>query len=113
MDMKVGGKLRNYITKEEIDRYFDKSGYDKIYITNLIATNWGFASWDIDNEGYLFVMSCYGDAKLWKEFFINLAKQLNLRGIKFITKRNPLAWGKLIDGFILDEFVLKYEIKEE
>jgi len=113
MDMRVGGRLRNYITKEELDKFFAKSGYDRIYITNLVATDWGFASWDVSNDGYLFVMSCYGDAKLWKEFFINLAKQLNLKGVKFLTKRNPEAWERLVNGFVLDEYVLKYDITEE
>jgi hypothetical protein len=113
MDMKAGGKLRNYITKEEIDRYFAKSGYDKIYITNLVATDWGFASWDVDNEGCLLVMSCYGDIKLWEKFFVNLAKQLGLKNIKFITKRNPKSWEKLLKNCKIDSYVLKYKIKEE
>ena len=51
MDMKAGGRLRNYVTKEELDKFFAKSGYDRIYITNLVATDWGFASWDVEREG--------------------------------------------------------------
>jgi len=112
MDMKVGGKLRNFITKEELDRFFAKSGYDRIYVTNLVVTDWGFASWDVSNDGYLFVMSCYGDAKLWKDFFIDLARKLKLKGVKFVTKRNPEAWERLLNDFVLDEYVLKYDIKE-
>jgi len=112
MDMKVGGRLRNYITKEELDRFFAKSGYDKIYITNLVATDWGFASWDVSEEGDLIVMSLYGNVKLWKDFFVELARRLGLKSIKFITKRNPKAWDRLVDGVYLDGYVLKYEIKE-
>jgi len=113
MDMKAGGRLRNYVTKEELDKFFAKSGYDRIYITNLVATDWGFASWDVDERGDLIVMSLYGDVKLWKEFFVELAKQLGLKNIKFITKRNPKAWRKLVDGVYLDGYVLKYKIEEE
>jgi len=113
--MRVGGSLRDYITKEELDHYFAKSECDKLYIKNLIVTDWGFASWDIDEDGYLFVLSCYGNGKLWKEFFISLAKQLKLRGIKFATRRNPEAWKRLYKDceIVLDEYVLKYELKEE
>jgi hypothetical protein len=114
MDMKVGGSLRDYITKEELECYFAKSGSNKLYIRNLIATDWGFASFDVDEDGYLFVWSCYGDGKLWKEFFISLAKQLNLKGIRFSTRRNPEAWKRLYKDceLVLDEYVLKYELKE-
>jgi len=114
MDMRVGGSLRDYITKEELDRYFAKSECDKLYIKNLIATDWGFASWDVDEDGYLFVLSCYGDGKLWKEFFVSLAKQLKLKGIRFVTRRNPEAWKRLYKDceIVLDEYVLKYELKE-
>lgn len=112
MAMKAGGRLRNYITKEELDKYFAKSGYDRIYITNLVATDWGFASWDVNESGDLIVMSLYGDGKLWKEFFVKLAKQLGLKNLKFITKRNPKAWGKLLGGVYLDEYVLKIKIEE-
>jgi hypothetical protein len=113
MDMKVGGRLRNYITKEELDKFFAKSGYDRIYIKNLVVTDWGFASWDVDEGGDLIVMSLYGDVKLWKEFFVELVKQLGLKNIKFITKRNPKAWRKLVDGVYLDGYVLKYKVEEE
>jgi hypothetical protein len=114
MDMRVGGNLRSYITRKELERYFAKSGYDKLYIKNLIATDWGFASWDIDEEGYLFVLSCYGDGKLWKDFFIGLAKQLNLNGVKFSTKRDPKVWQRFYKDYdvVLDEYVLKYDLKE-
>jgi hypothetical protein len=110
--MKVGGRLRNYITKEELDRFFAKSGYDKIYITNLVATDWGFASWDVSEEGDLIVMSLYGNVKLWKDFFVELARRLGLKSIKFITKRNLKAWDRLVNGVYLDGYVLKYEIRE-
>ena len=109
MDMKAGGNFRNYITKEELDRYFAKSGYDRIYIKNLISTDWGFASWDLQGD-VLFVYSLYGDARIWKEFFVNLGKQLNAKMIKFITKRSPRAWKKLLHDVELDEYVLKIEI---
>jgi len=112
MAMKAGGRLRNYITKEELDKYFAKSGADRLYITNLVATDWGFASWYVDERGDVIVMSLYGDGKLWKEFFVKLAKQLGLKNIKFVTKRNPKAWGKLLGGVYLDEYVLKIKIEE-
>lgn len=97
------------IPKEIRTKYLDKSGDEFICITNLVENEHGFASYFLEPHVLVVVNVC-GDVKHWDKFFSNMAKENNCKKIRFVTRRSPEAWGRLI-GFELVGYILEREVK--
>ncbi len=79
---------RQTIPKEWIEEYFRKSGDEVLNVTNLLVTDFGFASYDVfPEEGILWIYSVYGDGKRWREFFTELGRSLGVKKLRFASRR--------------------------
>lgn len=107
--MTGGGEFRKEIPKEWLIDYFNKSGDDTLILTNLIATDFGFASFDIKGDE-LILYQVYGNGDLWDRYFVELAKRLNLKKIKFGTKRNYKGFERKF-GYKLVGYILEKEVE--
>jgi hypothetical protein len=103
--------VKNEIPKEWLMKFFEKSGDDALIITNLTVTDFGFASFDVDGDE-LVIYQLYGNGKLWDKFFMDLVKKMNLKKIKFGTKRNPEGFEKKF-GYKLVGYILEKEVKQD
>lgn len=109
-----GGNMKTLrkIPKEWLFEYFKKSGDDYLYLDNLIVTDKGFASFEInEEENAIVLLQVYGDGKFWDEFFTDLAKKLNKNKIIIGTKRNPRGFCRKF-GFNLVGFILEKEVSD-
>jgi len=71
-------------------RYLDKSGDERIFLTNLVENKNGFASYYIDGE-YLQILNVYGNGKYWHRYFNNIAIEYGCRALRFSTMRSAKA----------------------
>lgn len=92
--------------KEHVQKYFDKSGDEKIFTSNFTENEHGFASYSISN-GVLHIANVYGEGKYWDSFFRDLAKDNKCNVMRFSTRRNPEAFvrrhGYKVVGYIMEK----------
>ena len=93
---------------DHLQRYYDKSGDERIFASNLVENEHGFCSYYIDGE-YLQIVNVYGDGNYWDKFLSGVAKENGCRALRFSTMRNPEALkrsrGVKIIGYIMEREV--------
>jgi len=100
------------VSPEALQKYFDKSGDDKLRLDNLIEDEQrGFMSWS-ELDGNFVVHQVFGDGVYWDAFIMALAKQLKLKKIIMATKRNPKAFERKFN-FALTGYILEKEVNYE
>ena len=96
------------MNKEHVSKYFDKSGDEKIFTTNLVENEHGFASYSVSN-GVLHIINVYGDGKYWDEFLAGVAKNTKCKFMRFSTRRNPKSFERL-HGYKVVGHILEKEV---
>jgi hypothetical protein len=97
------------MNQDDLDRYFAKSGDDKIYPVNLVQNSYGFCSFRIEDD-ILFIINTYGNGEYWDAYLTAIAKQNSCTKIRFATRRNPKTfsrkYGAKLVGYVLEREVL-------
>lgn len=103
------GNVKDYIPKEWLLKFFEKSRDDKLIIKNLMVTDKGFCSFDVHND-ILVVFQLYGDGNYWKKILIDFAKKIGCKKIKFGTQRNYKGFERKF-GCKLVGYIMELEVK--
>jgi len=92
-----------------VQKYFDKSGDEKIFTSNMEENEHGFCSYSIDKD-VLIIGNVYGDGKYWDSFLSEIATNNGCVKMRFATRRNPEAFtrrhGYNVVGYILEKEVV-------
>lgn len=94
--------------EQDIQRYFDKSGDDKIADGNIEENEHGWCVWKT-NGTRLILVQVYGDGDYWDTWATIKCKELGLKSVLFATKRKPMAFVRkykyTIIGTVLERYV--------
>ena len=99
------------MNQDDLNRYLEKSGDDKIIPTNLVENEHGFASFWINNNE-LNIINVYGDGKYWDAFFTQIAEETGCNKMRMATRRNPKAFERKF-GFKQVGVIMEKEVKHE
>ena len=95
--------------KEDLERYFEKSGDTEIITTDHVVSNdHGFATFAIRPDCVL-IYNEFGDGRYWEKFFTQVAKNNGIKTVRCATSRNPAPYVRKfkfkIVGYILEREV--------
>lgn len=99
------------IPEEQVLDYFKRSGDTYLVGDYYIANEHGFMTfWFHDKEPVLMLGNVYGDGKYWEQEAIRIAKEHNMKKIRFGTTRNPKVFIKRFRDFKITGYILEREV---